>query len=176
MIRETIVQLSSPAQKVKIPKHGKLNQLIERKKRRILIPDHPVALIEAWEPAWRLGAEVLYHMDDPYRIESACYSIEKILFSVAEGWRGTYHRAPFSKGQECCAVLCCAIIQLALFSSNDSGVYVQLFTSRNQHQPTVTFPCPHSVAYKPKRDTPKPFHPINSSLRNSTSSAPFPAH
>ena len=102
-------------------------------------------------------------MDDPYRIESACYSIEKILFSVAEGWRGTYHRAPFSKGQECCAVLCCAIIQLALFSSNDSGVYVQLFTSRNQHQPTVTFPCPHSVAYKPKRDTPKPFHPINSS-------------
>jgi hypothetical protein len=53
MIRETIVQLSSPAQKVKIPKHGKLNQLIERKKRRILIPDHPVALIEAGS---RLGA------------------------------------------------------------------------------------------------------------------------
>jgi hypothetical protein len=54
--------------------------LEERKGRN---PDHLVAL-EAERLAWRLAAELLHHMDDPYRIESACYSIEKILFSVAE--------------------------------------------------------------------------------------------
>ena len=32
----------------------------------------------------RLAAEVLYHMDDPFGTEIAFYSIEKILFSVAE--------------------------------------------------------------------------------------------
>ena len=170
MIRETIVQLSSPAQKVKIPKHGKLNQLIERKKRRILIPDHPVALIEAWEPAWRLGAEVLYHMDDPYRIESACYSIEKILFSAVEGWRGdTYHHTLSSRGQECYAVL--------LFNLPYSHPMIPGYTYNYPHQaPIVLLPYQHPVGHKPKRKAPKPFHPINSSLRNSTSSAPFPAH
>jgi hypothetical protein len=82
MIRETIVQLSSPAQKVKITKPGKLNQLIGRKKRRILIIwSH---LLRLGAGLARLAAEVLYHMDDPFGTESAFYSIEKILSLVAE--------------------------------------------------------------------------------------------
>ena len=52
-------------------------------------------------------------------------------------------------------MLCCAIVQLALFSSNDPGVYVQLSTSSANR----TSPLPASSRSQTKAKSPQAFSP-----------------